>query len=129
MLETGAWPLEQAHSHNSIATVIDRLSTFRYDPPRHACGDCPDDFEKIVKEAIAITLANFDGLCLDCMDHGHPKTGDVDLDYYNHHLVEDYSRGCRVSHGQSTWYYSFLQRKELMDRYKEDSKKKRSGEI
>ncbi|KAJ8127152.1 hypothetical protein O1611_g6482 [Lasiodiplodia mahajangana] len=58
---------------------------------------------------------NFGGLCLDCM-HKFKTEGD-DGDYFSHDQPGQHDHGCRVKHGQPTWYFSYMGRKELMLRH------------
>lgn len=38
-----------------------------------------------------------------------------DSDYWTHAERREYDDGCRIKHGQPTWYFSFMGRKEKMD--------------
>jgi hypothetical protein len=42
---------------------------------------------------------------------------DEDEKYWDHHEDGIWKRKCRIEHGDSTWYFSFLGRKEKMDEY------------
>ncbi|KAI0871490.1 hypothetical protein GGS24DRAFT_503766 [Hypoxylon argillaceum] len=72
---------------------------------------------------------NFGGLCLDCM-HKFKTYGDHS-DYFMHDRHGHYDRGCRVKHGQPTWYFSYMGRKELMLRHQgqraEERREKNKG--
>lgn len=49
------------------------------------------------------------------MDASKPKLRDADEDYWNH--AEDgvaWDEDCRISHGQPSWYFSFLGRRQKM---------------
>lgn len=71
----------------------------------------------MVNAAVVNTREYFDGLCLDCMDRSKSKTGDEDSDYWRHHQLQEgeWDHGCRVRHGEPTWYFSFLGRNEKRD--------------
>ena len=59
------------------------------------------------------------------MDASKPKYRDADEDYWNHaksNVAWDLS--CRIRHGQPSWYFSFLGRKQKMIEWRQ---KKRSG--
>ncbi|KAI0477008.1 hypothetical protein F4859DRAFT_521578 [Xylaria cf. heliscus] len=85
------------------------------------------ELESEVLSASDRVRKNFDGLCLDCMHKF--KTGDDDSDYFAHDKPGNHDRGCRVRHGQPTWYFSYMGRKELMlrhqDKQAEERKKRR----
>jgi hypothetical protein len=42
---------------------------------------------------------------------------DEDDEYWNHHVDGIWGEKCRIQHGQSSWYFSFLGRKDKMDEY------------
>ncbi|KAI7775553.1 hypothetical protein LA080_006702 [Diaporthe eres] len=63
---------------------------------------------------------SFAGLCLDCLIK--TKFGCQDVDYWNHARKFQYDHGCRVSHGQPTWYYSYLGRPEDMKQYRKEKR-------
>lgn len=58
---------------------------------------------------------SFAGLCLDCLTR--TKFGSEDADYWNHCLDFEFDHGCRVRHGEPTWYFSYLGRPENMEQY------------
>jgi hypothetical protein len=60
------------------------------------------------------------------MDISKPKTGDLDTDYWEHDRIRDWSRQCRIKHGQSTWYFSFMGRKAKMDAHQEAQRQRRN---
>lgn len=47
-----------------------------------------------------------------------------DKDYWTHATRGVYDNDCRISHGQPTWYFSFMGRKEKMDLFKKKDKAK-----
>ena len=62
----------------------------------------------------SITLIDID-YCTDCMNISKPKLGDADEDYWHHSdLGVGWDKGCRIRHGQPSWYFSFMGRKEKM---------------
>lgn len=116
------WPLERIGQRHAINVILDRLDHFKYNPSKEACSTyCQRDYKRIVIGVQIATRNYFDGLCLDCMDRSKPKTGDVDKDYWRHHLLEedDWVTSCRFPHKQPTWYFSFMGRKEERDRFRE----------
>lgn len=112
---TGVWPFESKQKHNSMKSLTAKLKTFRR-PSNEAitgCHGCTFDSVAVVAAAIDETEAYFDGLCLDCMNASRPKFGDSDEDYWRHGEPNiDWSADCRFEHGEPTWYFSFMGRKE-----------------
>lgn len=53
------------------------------------------------------------------MDKSKPKTGDIDRDYWEHDIEEEWSAYCRINHKQATWYFSFMGRKADMKAHKD----------
>lgn len=53
------------------------------------------------------------------MDKTKPVTADADMDYWEHDNLEesDFMGHCRVNHHQPTWYFSFMGRREVRDRF------------
>ncbi|KAI1115021.1 hypothetical protein F5Y14DRAFT_450380 [Nemania sp. NC0429] len=93
------------------------------------CSSCiggGDEDQKLWRAAYKLTegvldaservRGNFGGLCLDCM-HKFKNGGDDDDDYFAHDRPGNHDRGCRVRHGQPTWYFSYMGRRELMVRH------------
>lgn len=68
---------------------------------------------------------SFRGLCLDCLTR--TKFGSEDEDYWNHCLDFEYDHGCTVTHGQPTWYFSYLGRPENMKQYQKEKKQRCGG--
>jgi len=68
-----------------------------------------------VEETRVKLLSDFHGLCLDCMELSRSKINEnVDEDYWLHDEHRSWDRGCRISHGQPTWYFSFMGRRAEM---------------
>lgn len=121
LLRTLAWPIERHGMANSISTLLRRLGSFSYPTPMTDCRTCPMNFEWIVKGVVKHTATYFDGMCIDCMNKSKAKTQNEDTDYWLHrHLKQDeIVKGCRVeSHSQPTWYFSFMGRREDMDKFR-----------
>ena len=80
--------------------------------PKDACNSCVSNTSGTTVMATKMkVLDQFDGLCLDCMDKTRPKLKSVDEDYWRHDDLKVWDTDCRISHGQSTWYFSFMGRK------------------
>ena len=106
-----------------MATILDRLGKFSYEAKKLACSrNCRKDYKRTVNDAHDKTKTYFDGLCLDCMNQSNPVTGNADTDYWKHNSlkVSDFARSCRTKHQQPTWYFSFMGRRDAMDRFQRD---------
>lgn len=54
----------------------------------------------------------------------HSKTEDMDGDYWVHAKPNvHWDHKCRIKHGEPTWYYSFMGRKEKMEDFNKNKKK------
>lgn len=132
------WPLEDSFKTTSMAGILEGLSDFNGSsigtrntstvsgaegatgadtgPQKSVCCRwCSQDWSKVVHNAEMRTDLHFDGLCLDCMDHTKNirLKGDEDDDYWRHGWDRrKYDQKCRVSHGEPTWYFSFMGRRE-----------------
>lgn len=130
--KTKLWPLERYAKRFSINRLLENLEAFEYaDPhPTGTCNDdsCGQDFKWVVEQAISRTETHFDGLCLgkvvfcsqhskavltvtDCMKVSRAMDDPKRLNNY-HDTDNDWSEGCRVKHGESTFYHSDLGRKD-----------------
>lgn len=80
-------------------------------PQKPPCRSCNRDWKGVVESAAEYVQKYFDGLCLDCMDSSKNVRpgGDEDDDYWVYSQTRGaYDGGCRVSHGEPTWYFSFM---------------------
>lgn len=139
---TGAWPLETNFMRTSVWDILRELERFQILPAVRAtsCGRGQCDFDMYVRAvatAVRKTKDYFDGLCLgksafpplpilrpvmlkwlDCMNKSNPKLGDHHEDYWSHSkLTVPWDYGCRVSHTQPSWYFSFMGRRQKMTEY------------
>ncbi|PYI16945.1 hypothetical protein BO99DRAFT_424316 [Aspergillus violaceofuscus CBS 115571] len=119
------WPFEDCMRHCSIDDLVFRMKRFDaskmrgYTDPETKkpvdCCFCEHDWKAVVAGAAKRVEAYFDGLCLDCMDltKNLHKGGDRDRDYWAYMLPRDrYDKDCRIKHGEPTWYFSFMGRRE-----------------
>ena len=125
--DTQVWPLDPVFPKMQVNDILDSLENSSYEPAVISCSWCIQDYTGIVESAVMNTRKYFDGLCLDCMDRSKPKTGDEDSDYWQHHELHEgqWDSGCRVSHGQPTWYFSYMGRKEKHDLLLKNLRQKR----
>lgn len=121
------WPLERIAQNTAMKEILERLNGFKFEPKASACAICRSDYQRTVALAQSRTRDYFDGLCLDCMDKYEAKTGDEDGDYWRHNDLPDHmlSRNCRNDHGEPTWYFSFMGRKEDIDRFLREKRMRR----
>ncbi|KAK2760267.1 hypothetical protein FQN54_002335 [Arachnomyces sp. PD_36] len=138
----GVWPLEDSLSKYSIQQVLDRIPNFDENklpvssavsvpgastpgsssPPvsKPKCIYCDDCWGVNVRHAASYAAKYFHGLCMDCMT----TTKDIRLergmeyDYWHHNeKFEAWDRGCRIKHGEATWYFSFMGRREKLGQF------------
>ncbi|QDS75098.1 hypothetical protein FKW77_007093 [Venturia effusa] len=110
---TQAYPLEETWHKNCADDILSRLKDFGYTVPSGACGNCTQNYTREIAHAISGVRTYFDGLCLDCMNASKRKTSrDEKLDendvYWIHNQTRQWDEDCRVTHGQPTWYYSYM---------------------
>ena len=119
LMDLQVWPMEKMAAKHSINQLLRMLDKFSYQAKDSACTNCKKDYCRHIKEDISRVRHYFDGLCLDCLDRSKPKLGDRDNDYWSHVDMdaEDWDRGCRINHGEPTWYFSFMGRKEDMGQF------------
>jgi hypothetical protein len=107
------WPLEDSWLSNSPNVVLNRLDNFHLRLPSNDCNWCNQNYDGLIQAAKRITQEYFDGLCLDCMEARKSKTKDQDTDYWKHNMLtkREWPSGCRIKHGEPTWYFSFMGRR------------------
>ena len=117
-----------------MSDLLSHLDKFKYEPHSLTCSTHRRlDLESTVDDAKTRTKDYFDGLCLDCLDRSKPKTGDVDMDYWRHNMLEedDWVSGCRFRHKQSTWYFSYMGRLETrkhFDKLRREARQRHWGD-
>lgn len=108
--------LELMAAKTSLNVIIDRLSEFGYEPERHPEEPCICKDAMGYGEVASIGEKHgeyFDGLCLDCIAKPKKKEHPQDSREFKLHAVtRDWDRGCRVRHGEPTWYFSYHAREE-----------------
>lgn len=112
----GIRPWGDTFYKSSIKEITDRLELFDQAhirklnvKPCHCkcsphCG-CSISWDEVIKKARNETLEYFEGLCLDCMRRSPRK----DSKYWRPEShQEDYDKHCRIYHGKTSWYFSFM---------------------
>ena len=112
---TGMWPLSPVWPRLAVNDILRALSLFNFEPPASACSRfCQNDYAGEVATAIEYVQTYFDGLCLDCMEKSNSNTGDYAAAYWHKDTYGnlEWARGCRVRHGEATWYFSWMGRRD-----------------
>lgn len=112
------FPVDEAVSRASITQLTCRLDSFAYDFTP-SCARCKGmGWENVVRKAKSNTEAYFDGLCLDCMERSMLQGDREDEGYWftNASVGRRWDSRCRVAHGQSTWYVSWLGKPEMREK-------------
>ncbi|CAG8957241.1 hypothetical protein HYFRA_00009443 [Hymenoscyphus fraxineus] len=115
--KTEIWPVHRLQ-HKSIFDIINCPGTvnFACKIPENACKQCRRLLSRTVISELRMKVASsFQGICLDCVKM--TNTEDVDSDYWTHDENREWDVGCRISHKQPTWYWSFMGRKGVMEKY------------
>jgi hypothetical protein len=123
--KTGIWP-PHGHYKKSIQQVLYSPGFLKFEctVPENACLACRGKLSVTAIDKVRCDLVKyFDGLCLDCMKR--TKSGDVDDDYWEHDFEKIWDSGCRIKHGQPSWYFSFMGRKTDMKNHKQRKKERR----
>ena len=118
--DIGVRPLETVCLYNPMNRILNLLDNFKYKPSPDACITCRRGYKSSVAKTQQDVRIYFDSLCLDCIDKTKPKINDdVDADYWNHVDLgtDKWDSGCRIRHGEPTFYFSFMGRKEDRDRW------------
>ncbi|KAI5245535.1 hypothetical protein E4T43_03169 [Aureobasidium subglaciale] len=120
LLRTGGYPVF-LQTQKSVNNVCDRFGNFKSyfnQPSTPRCSTCSRDWDAHIEIVVEEVRGNFDGLCLDCMDHTKPVFLDEHEDYWQHlsYNRDGWDLKCRVSHGESTWYHSFMGRADARDK-------------
>ncbi|KAI9710570.1 MAG: hypothetical protein M1820_002706 [Bogoriella megaspora] len=121
MFELRVFPFETTFKDIHLHTMTHRLRDFSYEAAETACTSCKRNYNAVVSRAASRADGYFDGLCLDCMDASKPKTGDTDDDYWQHNKLKQWDKTCRVNHGQPTWYFSYMGRREDMRKHQKST--------
>ncbi|THV51991.1 hypothetical protein BGAL_0092g00040 [Botrytis galanthina] len=144
--KTGIWPL-QACWKKSVQDILNSPGLKKFSPkvPKGSCRKCITLLQTKSAQKIATKVQfAFHGLCLDCMDaskvttrtNGNPRRANEDEDgagmstsdqaYWEHDRMGEWSLDCRISHGQPTWYFSFMGRPSAMILYRKKMKEEKS---
>ncbi|KAF7957704.1 hypothetical protein EAE96_003274 [Botrytis aclada] len=116
------WPIESA-GKKGIQEILNSFDKFVCKIPEKACMRCRDHLNSIAVNRIRNEIqSSFHGLCLDCM-HNSSEGSEMAFVYYENDLNKCYDEDCRISHGQSTWYWSNMGKKEDMQAHQEQKKR------
>lgn len=126
LLRTEAWPLmvtTRGHNQMSVADILEALLLFQYKAPEGGCSFCSQNFDSRVMKVRRGAEKQFDGLCLDCIKNPVRK------DKLEFAVIEDgkkiFDRGCRVRHGQPTWWFSWLSSDQYADVHEKEREERK----
>lgn len=117
LTHAGVWPLEIAGLSNSIDFLLRKLENFGhgqngqgvYQPLTCGSKACTFNFVDVVEKSRRECKMGFDGLCLDCMDQSTSEDEVKEQRFWQKAKGgAGWDQGCRVRHGQSSWYFSWL---------------------
>ncbi|PQE10016.1 BTB POZ fold protein [Rutstroemia sp. NJR-2017a BVV2] len=124
--KTGIWPLEY-HMKKPCQQILDSFKHFACDVTENTCDGCEYLLQDTSIHEIHKTIQeHFEGLCLDCMDLSKGTSEDTKK-YLRRDVFREYDSECRVSHGQPTWYWSYMGRKTEMQAHQREKHKKWNG--
>ncbi|KAJ5163161.1 uncharacterized protein N7500_004991 [Penicillium coprophilum] len=107
----GVRPLDGDIHKNGVRDILNRLKGFNEEKTLNGQSSvqrytgCSHSWKFVVEHSRKQVEGYFDGLCLDCM-HNNP---DENSEYWSLDTIRYvYGKDCRISHGQPTWYFSFM---------------------
>ncbi|CAG8898005.1 unnamed protein product [Penicillium egyptiacum] len=111
----GVKPLDSDIHKNCVLDILNRLANFDEDkmadrdPWVPTCEACSHSWKRLVGHAQRHVQNYFDGLCLDCMKNQPNENSE----YWAFGTPRyEYDGTCRISHGEPTWYFSFMGRRD-----------------
>ena len=104
---------KDGQGRESIKELADKLLDFDWESKdKDVCRFYNQDYTGNAGKVYKEVMVYFDGLCLDCLDRIKSKTQSSHDDYWEVDRIKQWDKNCRVKHGQATWYFSFLGRRE-----------------
>ncbi|KAJ5618696.1 hypothetical protein N7528_006807 [Penicillium herquei] len=107
-------PWSNVFYRSSISQILERLEDFdaaNIRRPNRDCYRCNIRSQSCVEAASEKVAGYFDGMCLDCMkQEANPRS-----EYWRTRRYERYERyddECRIRHGEPSWYFSFMGKRE-----------------
>ncbi|KAL9085962.1 MAG: hypothetical protein Q9165_007324 [Trypethelium subeluteriae] len=97
MYDLEVLPFETTFKGTSVSDIIWRAKQFKWSPPQGSCSSCRRDYQHLIEAATMKATRYFDGL------HS---------DYWMHNELKGWDKGCRVRHGEPSWYFPFMGRKD-----------------
>jgi len=145
LIRSGAWPLEACFLQNSVEYTLRKLEQVApsvWQPTDCGSKYCSFDFGYTIGKARMEVKALFDGLCLgmsallsysltsslttdlchiDCETASDPASGEKANGMYWSKTEKgiNWDKGCRIRHGQPTWYFSFCGDRKKMTEWVE----------
>ena len=96
--ENNLWPIYRAHKENTVASLLEKLSSLEVTVPsqaayaRKTCKSCSKEFPITLREYFRAARAVFSGLCLDCVKH---RNKGLNRPYACRSKHEEYQSFCR----------------------------------
>jgi hypothetical protein len=107
----------------SCQQILDSFEHFACEVAENTCTTCRRLLRDTSIDQIHENIQkNFEGLCLDCMDFSSGSAQET-KNYLRRDLGEQYDDGCRISHGQPTWYWSYMGRRTEMQAHQREKHK------
>lgn len=122
---TGVWPIEPTAKTKSVSDLLEGLAGFSYTPPEEGCLRCKQHYDYTIKRVCQEVSTCFDGLCMSCMEM--TKSCNIDKEYWAHGRSQDWNKGCEIRHGQPTWYFSYMGRRDYMHRFQIERKARKAA--
>ncbi|KAJ8064677.1 hypothetical protein OCU04_006998 [Sclerotinia nivalis] len=118
----GIWPIESCNK-KSVQEILDSFDKFVCEIPKNACMECKSHLSSTTIAHIRNSVqSHFGGLCLDCMENSGEES-EARFVYYRNDVKKAWDSVCRISHGQSSWYWSNMGKKEVMQAHQERKKR------
>ncbi len=122
LAKTEIWPFEtqQKKPLNQILNSKGFVH-FKYQAPEGSCVTCCSPWKGLSPAYLRSSVAgDFQGLCLDCM--ANSKIDSIESQYFENGKEDYYSVGCRITHGRTSWYFSFMGKEGQMEKWKKQKR-------
>ena len=112
LIDKGIWVDSKLMKRSSISTILFRMDKFDGNPPKKDCSKCKKDWGLDVRALSTQVADYFHGMCLDCMSMSSSERDGADMSYWEHKNLKNWDKRCRCDHGEPTWYFSFMGRRD-----------------
>ncbi|KAJ6023894.1 hypothetical protein N7540_004691 [Penicillium herquei] len=104
-------PFTNVLYRTSVSEILRRLKDFDGAHIRSPNRDC-DRFQGICGKRRSEVAGYFDGMCLDCMGQNPDPRSDYWRMRGRSGTSGSFDRNCRIHHGEPSWYFSFMGKRE-----------------